>query len=48
MTDIVEWSNKKGLKTEAFAVEDDVEILGVNSRGAVDSVYLSSFNLSNT
>lgn len=32
LTDIVDWSVQKGLKTEAFVLEDNNEIFGINSR----------------
>jgi bifunctional UDP-N-acetylglucosamine pyrophosphorylase/glucosamine-1-phosphate N-acetyltransferase len=32
LTDIVEWSCQKGLKVEAYTIENDMEILGVNSK----------------
>ncbi|OGI21128.1 MAG: UDP-N-acetylglucosamine diphosphorylase/glucosamine-1-phosphate N-acetyltransferase [Candidatus Melainabacteria bacterium RIFOXYA12_FULL_32_12] len=32
LTDIIDWSCKKGLKVEAYTVSDNTEILGINSK----------------
>lgn len=32
LTDIIDWSCKKGFNVQAYTVEDDTEIMGINSR----------------
>lgn len=39
LTDIVKWAHKKGLKVQSYVVEDNDEILGINSRRQLSEAF---------